>query len=231
MPTPSYITTCTKNEKLCHDVWEIKLKMPQGQKFVFKAGQFVLFDVPLVGKPEDIQPRAYSIASPPNEEDELTFILRYKEHGRASRWMDEMLKVGDPVRIQGPLGRFTLKEGTTKEYVFIGTGSGVAPFRSHLKWALESAKDTRPMHLFFGVRHEKDLFWVEEFRALEKAFPNFKAYISLSQPEATWTGLKGRECLRMRQPCNGERHQGMAHEKRCSKRRRASGRLRLTTKN
>lgn len=192
MPTPSYTTTCTQKKKLCHDVWEVKLKIPEGQKFTFKAGQFVLFDVPLVGSPEDIQPRAYSIGSPPNEKDELTFILRYKEKGRASRWMDEMLKVVDPVRIQGPLGRFTLDTSTKKDYIFIGTGAGVAPFRSHLKWALEEAKDTRPMHLFFGVRFEKDLFWVEEFRSLEKRFPNFKAHISLSQPDASWTGLKGR---------------------------------------
>ena len=192
MPTPSYLTTCTKNAKLCHDVWEMKLKMPEGQKFLFKAGQFVLFDVPLVGNPSDIQPRAYSIASPPKEDSELTFILRYKENGRASRWMDEVLKVGDTVRIQGPLGRFTLDTGTKKDYLFIGTGSGVAPFRSHLKWALEEAKDTRPMHLFFGVRHEKDLFWVEELESLAKRFPNFKVYISVSQPEPTWKGLKGR---------------------------------------
>lgn len=192
MPTPSYITTCTQNKKLCHDVWEMKLKMPEGQKFSFKAGQFVLFDVPLVEKPEDIQPRAYSIASPPQESEELTFILRYKEKGRASRWMDEMLKVGDSVRIQGPLGAFTLKPEGEKDLVFVGTGSGVAPYRSHLKWLLEEKGDKRPMHLFFGVRFKEDLFWVDELQSLEKRFPNFKAYISVSKPDAAWTGLKGR---------------------------------------
>lgn len=192
MPTPSYLTTCTQNKKLCHDVWEVKLRMPEGQTFSFRAGQFVLFDVPLIGNPHDIQPRAYSIGSPPRENTELTFVLRYKERGRASLWVDEVLKAGDTVRIQGPLGAFVLNRETPKDYVFVGTGTGVAPFRSHLMDALEDRKDTRPMHLFFGVRHEEDLFWIEEFRRLEQQFPNFKAYVSLSRPTESWKGLRGR---------------------------------------
>ena len=192
MPTPSYRTTCTQNRKLCHDVFEIKLRMPEGQRFTFKAGQFVLFDVPLVSKPDDIQPRAYSIASPPSEAHEFTFILRYKPGGRASCWVDQTLREGATVRIQGPLGAFMLDLNTAKEYVLVGTGAGVAPFRSHLKWALEEKGDKRPMYLFFGVRHEEDLFWVEELRNLEASFPNLKVMVSVSQPQGSWTGLTGR---------------------------------------
>lgn len=166
--------------------------MQEGERFSFRAGQFVLFDVPLVENPKDIQPRAYSIGSPPREDTELTFVLRYKPGGRASRWVDEMLKVGDKVRVQGPLGAFVLNAETKKDYVFVGTGTGIAPFRSHLLHALCDAKDTRPMFLFFGLRHEEDLFWVPEFRNLEKRHPNFKAYISLSRPSAAWKGLRGR---------------------------------------
>lgn len=192
MPTPSYITTCAKNEKLCHDVHEIKLKMPKGQEFVYQAGQFVLFDVPLIEAPNDIQPRAYSIASPPCEQNELTFVLRYKEKGRASRWIEKMLKIGDPVRIQGPLGNFTLDEETQKDYVFIGTGTGIAPFRSHLLYALEEKYSTRPMYLFFGVRHREDLFWVKELDRIAAKHKNVKIYISLSKPDEHWRGLQGR---------------------------------------
>ena len=192
MPTPAYITTCTQNKKLCHDVFEIKLRMPEGQPFNFKAGQFVLFDVPLVSKPDDIQPRAYSIASPPSESHALTFILRYKPQGRASRWVDAMLREGKTVRIQGPLGAFVLDANTTKDFVFVGTGAGIAPFRSHLKWMLEERGEKRPMYLFFGVRHEEDLFWVEELRQLEASFQNLKVMISVSQPQGNWKGLMGR---------------------------------------
>jgi NAD(P)H-flavin reductase len=192
VPTPSFTTTCTQNKKLCHDVWELKFAMPEGEKFIFKAGQFVLWDVPLCDHPEDIQPRAYSIASPPREENELTFVIRYKQDGRCSKWIDEVLKVGDQVRMQGPLGNFTLNTETDKDYIFVGTGTGIAPYMSHLKYALQDQKDTRPMHLFFGVRHEEDLFWVDEFKALDDQYENFTMHLSISQPSDAWDGLKGR---------------------------------------
>ena len=122
----------------------------------------------------------------------LIFIITFAYFRMLKRPMDELLKVGDTVRIQGPLGAFTLTPAKPKDYVFVGTGTGIAPFRAHLKWALEEAADTRPMHLFFGVRQEEDLFWVEELRNLAQRFPNFHAHISVSRPGDSWTGLKGR---------------------------------------
>ena len=166
--------------------------MPKEEKFTFTAGQFVLFDVPAIDNPEDIQPRAYSIASPPCEDTELTFVIRYKPDGRASRWIDEQLKEGDSVRIQGPLGNFTLNEKTDKDYVFVGTGSGIAPFHSHLLCAIEEKGDTRPMYLFFGVRHEEDLFWVDTFEQIAAKHSNVHVFVSLSQPSDSWKGLRGR---------------------------------------
>jgi NAD(P)H-flavin reductase len=192
MPTTNYNVTCTQNKKLCHDIYEIKFRLPEEEKIEFKAGQFVLWDVPLVDDPDDIQPRAYSIASPPCEDTELTFVFGFHEGGRAGRFVSESLKEGDTVRMQGPFGNFTVNTETSKGYVFIATGCGVAPFRSQLMWLLEELKDARPMHLFFGVRHEEDLFWVDEFNGLAKRFPNLHVHISLSKPDDSWKGLKGR---------------------------------------
>lgn len=165
--------------------------MPEKQKFAFTAGQFVLFDVPSVDNPTDIQPRAYSIASPPSHYTELTFAIMNKEGGRATRWLQEMLNVGDNVRLQGPFGVFSLHEKNPKEYVFIATGTGLAPFTSMIPDAL-SKGETRPMHLFFCVRHEEDLFYVETLRSFEEQYSNFHAHISLSQPMEQWQGLRGR---------------------------------------
>ena len=192
MTTLSHLATCTQKKKLCDWVYEIKFKLSEGKNLTFSAGQFVLWDVPLVDNFDDIQPRAYSIASPPCENTELTFAFGYKEGGRAGRFVREALKEGDEIRIQGPFGKFIIDDDSSKDYVFIATGCGVAPFRSHLKWLLEERGDTRPMHLFFGVRHEEDLFWVDEFDSLQERFPNFHAHISLSKPGDGWKGPRGR---------------------------------------
>lgn len=192
MPVPTYTTICTARRRLSAVAFEVALQMSPGMHFTFQAGQFVLLDVPRLSVLTDIQPRAYSMSLPPSEDTLLTFVVEDKPEGRAARWVAEGLKVGDSVTMRGPLGHFTLRSTNPKPYVFVATGTGVGPFRSQIRDSLERQGDRRPMQLFFGVRHEEDLFWVEEFRALERSFPNFRACVSLSRPPTKWVGLRGR---------------------------------------
>lgn len=187
MPTPSYQITCTKNEKIADGIYEIFFTKPEG--FTFKPGQFVLFDIPLVDDLNDIQTRAFSVASSPKE-DQLIFAMKMKEGGRASRWIEELLKEGDEVRMQGPFGNFMLDTETEKDWLLICTSTGVAPFRSQLVSYLP--EQTRRIDLIFGVRNEGDLFWQEWFENLAKAHENFFVHFALSQPTDDWKGHKGR---------------------------------------
>ena len=188
MPTPSYHVECLSNRVIAHDVWEVVFQKPEG--FTFKGGQFVLFDVPLHENLSDIQPRAYSIASAPNEEH-LLFVFKYKEGGRASIWVKELLQPGMMVRMQGPFGLFTVPKDVPKDIVMICTGTGIAPFRSQI---LEAKKrgDTRRIDLLFGVRREEDLFWAEELTRMSQEHEQFFAHLTLSQPSPSWTGHVGR---------------------------------------
>lgn len=188
MLTPTFATTCIWNRPIARDVYEFTLEKPQN--FSFQPGQFVLFSVPLVENPADIQPRAFSIASSPDE-SELLFVAKMKEGGRASRWIFELLKPETPVTMQGPMGLFLLERETLKDYLFISTSTGVAPFRSMIRDAL-LAGDTRRMDLVFGARAEDDLFWTEELTALTKKYDNFFLHLALSNPSESWTGHRGR---------------------------------------
>lgn len=187
MPTPRYTIICTKKELIAPNVYELRFTKPSDMQF--KAGQFLLFDAPLVENPADTQPRAFSIASTPAETD-LLFCIKLKEGGRASRWIVEVVNVGTEVSVQGPLGLFTLREND-HELFFVATGAGIAPFRSQIKHALEQG-DKRPMHLVFGVRQEEDFFWVHELKALADTHDNFRLHCTLSGPSEKWKGLKGR---------------------------------------
>lgn len=188
MPTPEYTITCQQNEQIAHDVYEIIFQKPAG--FTFESGQFVLLDTPLVEQPDDMQPRAYSIASSP-EEEHLLFCMKMIKGGRASRWIQEVLCPGVQTRMVGPMGRFTLENESSKDLLFICTSTGVAPFRSHALAAL-SAGDTRRIDLIFGVRSQEDLFWVEQFESLAKLYDNFFFHPALSQPNEDWKGHAGR---------------------------------------
>ena len=46
MKTKEYKVVCTRNEKIAEGIYEMVFTKPAG--FFFKAGQFVLFDVPLI---------------------------------------------------------------------------------------------------------------------------------------------------------------------------------------
>ena len=187
MPTPDFHIACTKNMLIANDVYEMRFRKPAD--FSYKAGQFILFDVPLVENPEDIQTRAYSIASAPHEKD-LLFIVKLLEGGRASRWVKESLSEGDTVRMQGPFGRFLLDDEEKSEFLFLCTSTGVAPFRSHVLEALHTG-DTRTMDLMFGNRFAGDLFWMEEFEKLALEHPSFSFHPVLSKPTGAWKGHKG----------------------------------------
>ncbi len=114
MPTPSHTIVCTGKRLVAPNVYELAFQKPA--LFPFKSGQFVLFDVPLLTHPDDIQPRALSIASSPNE-GELLFAVKLKEGGRASEWVKKTLHEGISARMQGPLGLFTITPEESQRYV------------------------------------------------------------------------------------------------------------------
>lgn len=188
MPVPSYQLRCTRNVKIANGIYEFAFEKPAN--LLFKAGQFVLFDVGLVEDPANIQTRAFSIASSPDE-NELLFVAKMKQGGRASRWIEEVLKPDTIVRTQGPFGNFVLDHATDKEYLFIATSTGIAPFRAQILEAIARGNSKR-MDIVYGVRAEEDLFWADEMREIGKKYENVFVHIALTQPSSNWTGHKGR---------------------------------------
>ncbi|HBC79278.1 MAG TPA: NADH:ubiquinone reductase (Na(+)-transporting) subunit F [Bacteroidales bacterium] len=102
------------------------------------------------------------------------------------------LKKGDKVMISGPYGEFHIKN-TNSEMVYIGGGAGMAPLRSHIFHLFHTLRTTRKVSYWYGARSIREIFYEDEFRAIEKEFPNFKFHIALSEPlpEDKWTGLTG----------------------------------------
>jgi len=185
--TPSYTVTCTGKKEIVRDVFELRFTKPDD--FAFDPGQFVLFDVPLTNNPDDIQTRAYSIASTPDE-DELLFCIRKKPDGRMGQWLEEGLGEGTEVRMQGPLGNFRFDCENKKACLFVATGVGMAPFRSQILSALH-AGDQHVMDLIVGLCSEQDIFWAEKFSALAEQYKNFSFRIALSNPSSDWNGETG----------------------------------------
>lgn len=186
MPIPRFTVACTSLREIARNIYEVRFTKPLD--FDFRPGQFLLFDVPTLEDENDLQPRAYSIASTPDE-PELLFVLKYIDGGRTSEWVKHRLKRDTLVSMQGPLGMFGLKPDD-RELLFVCTSTGIAPFRSMIRRALAEG-DSRRMDLVFGVFSEEDLFWSEEWEELARTHENFFLHLALSNPSDSWTGHRG----------------------------------------
>ena len=102
-------------------------------------------------------------------------------------------KPGDKVTVSGPYGDFHILD-TKREMLYIGGGAGMAPLRSHLLHLFHTLKTTdRKISYWYGARSRREIFYEEDFRAIEREFPNFSFHIALSdpQPEDNWTVYTG----------------------------------------
>lgn len=179
MPTPRFTLTCLRNDIIADGIHEIAFSKPAD--LMFEAGQFLLIDVPAADNPEDIQPRAYSIASAP-EDDHILLVIKLVEGGRASMWVQSTLKEGTEVSVQCPFGKFLLDRSTEKDYVLMCTATGIAPFRSQLRTFL-AEESGRKIDLFLGLLSEKEMFWEDELKAFVEQYPHFHYHVCAMQPE------------------------------------------------
>ncbi len=101
-------------------------------------------------------------------------------------------KPGDKVTVSGPYGDFLIKP-TNREMIYIGGGAGMAPLRAHIFHLFKTLKTDRKVSYWYGARSVREIFYEEEFRQIERDFPNFKFTIALSDPlpEDNWDGPVG----------------------------------------
>ncbi|RMH62094.1 MAG: NADH:ubiquinone reductase (Na(+)-transporting) subunit F [Calditrichaeota bacterium] len=143
--------------------------------------------------------RAYSMANHPAEGDIVMLNVRIATPppgtdfppGISSSYIFN-LKPGDKVTVSGPYGEFFIKD-TDREMVYIGGGAGMAPMRSHIFHLFHTLKTNRKVTFFYGARSKREMFYEEDFRKIEKEFPNFKFVVALSDPlpEDNWDGPVG----------------------------------------
>jgi len=144
--------------------------------------------------------RAYSMANYPEEKGIIMLNVRIatppRERpdappGKMSSYIYN-LKPGDNVTISGPYGEFFARD-TDKEMIFIGGGAGMAPMRSHIFDQLMRLNSKRKISFWYGARSLREVFYAEEFDALQNNHDNFTWNLALSEPlkEDRWTGKCG----------------------------------------
>ena len=142
--------------------------------------------------------RAYSMACYPAEGDIIKLNVRIATppfDRAAGKWVDVnpgicssyiySLKPGDKITISGPYGEFFLPKDLSPEteLIFVGGGAGMAPMRSHIMHLFKTEKTSRKVNFFYGARALKEAFYLDDYHAIEKEFPNFKFNLALDRPD------------------------------------------------
>lgn len=138
--------------------------------------EFIPGDCVSIFHPSEKISRPYSIASGTNE-PHLSFLIRCMPEGVMTRWLAE-LKPGDEISISPPYGWFRPGEAAENghPFVFVATGTGIAPFLSYLRSFPEKA----PVGVYYGI---KTLSEAVGAREINKNCPLHLAISREKQPE------------------------------------------------
>jgi len=175
-----------------------------GDEYLPSWEKFKMFDLKCKNPVDTI--RAYSMANYPAEGDVFMLTVRIAtppfkpdrsgfmevNPGIASSYIFS-LKPGDKVRMSGPYGEFRPVYDSKKEMIWVGGGAGMAPLRAQIMHMLKTRNcRDREMHYFYGARAIDEVFFLDDFLALEKEFPNFHFHLALDRPDpkADQLGIK-----------------------------------------
>ena len=185
LPVKTLDVVVARMQKAADDVMVLHLKLPEGIRMDFRAGQY--FNVVL----EDGARRAFSFATAPGERDEIEMHVRLIPGGRFTTRVFTGLTAGDRLRIEGPFGRFELRQ-SDRPIIFVAGATGFAPVKSMLEYAFNIGLQ-RKLYLYWGVRRRADLYMVELPRQWTREHPNFVFVPVLSEPQPSdqWDGRTG----------------------------------------
>jgi ferredoxin-NADP reductase len=161
------------------------------QNFFFRAGQSV--DLTFLGPGPESQNQlthTFSIASDPSEK-EIVVVTRMRD--TVFKQSLSRLPVGAEVRIEGPMGSFTLHNNTARPAVLLAGGIGITPFLSMVSHARTNGLRHRIV-LFYANRLLEDAAFIDGLWKMERENLRFSfvpILTRLKDDRADWKGETG----------------------------------------
>lgn len=158
----------------------------------FAPGQFMEWTIGLSDPDTRGNRRYFTLASSPTE-DRLRVGVKFYEH--SSTFKTAMLAMDEDSEIvAGPLvGDFVLPRDPRQSCVFIAGGIGITPFRSMIKYLLDTHR-RRPILVFYASRSPDEFVYGEilDQARRELGIRTIYTITDTQQVPAGWTGKVGR---------------------------------------
>lgn len=165
----------------------------EGGPLTYQAGQSMTLKLVLGS---DTVFRTFSLASAPSGGEELAMTIKAHENGRATRWMHDVLAVGDRLEARTPRGRFTIASRTSDRIALVSAGSGASPLMAMLRHLAWTAPETDIAWLH-AARTPRDLLFAPELAELQRTMPRLNVAMVAGRPEPGWFGFTGRLTRRL----------------------------------
>lgn len=178
-------------DRLAPDVLRVGLRLPPTSTFDYLPGQ----SIELIGR--DGLRRSFSLATAAATGAALELHIRAIDGGAMSRYLFDTAKVGDLLRLRGPLGTFFLRDIAGRDLYFLATGTGIAPVKAMLEALSSADSQPRSITLLWGGRQHADLYLdMASIGGSHTCIP------VLSQADDDWDGARGhvQDVLLVRHP-------------------------------
>lgn len=161
------------------------------QKVAFTPGQYMEWTIPHHMPDSRGNRRFFTIASSPTE-DTIRLGVKFYEKGSSYKQVMQQLDATTPVVGAQLAGNFTLPKDATKKLVFIAGGIGVTPFRSMIKYLIDT-NQKRDIVLLYSNKTEDEIVYQDVFRDAEKiGIKIVYVLTAVDMIAPTWQGKRGR---------------------------------------
>src|SRR5690606_66830 len=159
------------------------------EPFRYYPGQYLDFIL------KDGRHRSYSMATPPNDANQVELHIRHTPGGAFTDHVfgagATKMKVREILRVEAPLGSFFLRQ-SEKPAIFLASGTGFAPIKAMVQHMI-AVGDKRPVRLYWGGRRPFDLYMDAVAKEWESQLPDFQyvPVVSEARDEDMWQGRTG----------------------------------------
>ena len=150
-----------------------------GQKFAYQPGQYLEWTLQHDKTDSRGSRRYFTLASSPTEPD---LRIGIKFYDKSSSFKEALLDADEDTLIVASqlAGDFVMPKDPTKKLVFIAGGIGVTPYRSMVKYLLDTG-ETRIITLLYSARTSDDFAYRDVFAQARKEFGLNAIYVATDE--------------------------------------------------
>jgi ferredoxin-NADP reductase len=187
-PKQKLILKLKEKRQLGEDVFDFIFSA--NQKFSFNPGQYMEWTLGHKIPDSRGNRRYFTLASSPTESEVRLGVKVYPKPSSFKKTLSD-LNPGDEIVAGQLAGDFTLPKDPKKKLVFIAGGIGVTPFRSILKFLVDT-NQKRDIVVFFSNKNVKEVVYTDIFTEAYRQLGIPTIYTLTDSAPTTWNGEKGR---------------------------------------